>query len=404
MDINEILEKLPELKKFDVEQVKRGMEVEAEHKDVTQGDPILTARIVLAHLKERPDYYELLDKYVEDESEETEKKNAKQKPKIFYARHIEKGVARYSDEDIFVDDDFLKKIAPTFEGCPVYVLHQEVDLNKLQEEADGYIAENFYNPIDGWYWTKFIIVSDKGQEAINKKWRVSNAYVITQTEGKGVWHNIEYNRKVTDGYYTHLAIVPDPRYEDSVILTPEEFKEYCDNKKTELKNSKTKNNGGNIVNFFRRKQVKEEIKEIKNESDLEGAMIEVDGKEIALKDMVEAVKKHNAEAAEEEKKKKEAEEKNKLNADSEIDVDGKKMKVSSLIEEYKKSCKKNADDAAAKDKEEKEEKEKQNQKRIEDQKKIDELKNAAGNDDKVIPIETAKTKEDRGQSRYGSSK
>jgi hypothetical protein len=42
-----------------------GMNVEAEHRDVTHCDPRLAARIALAHLRERPDYYRRLKRYVE---------------------------------------------------------------------------------------------------------------------------------------------------------------------------------------------------------------------------------------------------------------------------------------------------------------------------------------------------
>jgi hypothetical protein len=44
-----------------------GMDVEYEHSshdpqtDVTHGDPILTGKIALAHMKEFPDYYERLE-------------------------------------------------------------------------------------------------------------------------------------------------------------------------------------------------------------------------------------------------------------------------------------------------------------------------------------------------------
>ena len=48
--------------KFHPEDLVKGMEVETEHKDVTGGDPTKTAMIALAHLKERPDYYEKLEK------------------------------------------------------------------------------------------------------------------------------------------------------------------------------------------------------------------------------------------------------------------------------------------------------------------------------------------------------
>jgi len=54
--------------KFDVAQFKKGLEVEMEHglndpeTNVTDDDPILTAKIAWAHLKEFPDYYDRLEK------------------------------------------------------------------------------------------------------------------------------------------------------------------------------------------------------------------------------------------------------------------------------------------------------------------------------------------------------
>jgi len=57
---------------FDVEQFRMGLEVELEHglrdpsTDVTHDDPVLTAKIALAHLNEFPDYYSRLDKMEEE--------------------------------------------------------------------------------------------------------------------------------------------------------------------------------------------------------------------------------------------------------------------------------------------------------------------------------------------------
>lgn len=48
---------------FDVEQLRMGLDVELEHgrrdpdTNVTDDEPVLTARIALAHLREMPDYY-----------------------------------------------------------------------------------------------------------------------------------------------------------------------------------------------------------------------------------------------------------------------------------------------------------------------------------------------------------
>jgi len=61
--------------RFDLEQYRAGMDVEFEHgshdpqTDVTGDDPILTGKIVLAHMKEYPDYYERLER-LEAEAED----------------------------------------------------------------------------------------------------------------------------------------------------------------------------------------------------------------------------------------------------------------------------------------------------------------------------------------------
>ncbi len=61
--------------RFDVEQFRRGMDVELEHgkrdpyTNVTNDDPLTTGKIALAHLNEFPDYYTRLDR-MEKEADE----------------------------------------------------------------------------------------------------------------------------------------------------------------------------------------------------------------------------------------------------------------------------------------------------------------------------------------------
>ena len=56
----------------DLEQFRMGIEVELEHgrrdpeTDVTGDDPIVTAKIALAHLREIPDYYTRLERMEKD--------------------------------------------------------------------------------------------------------------------------------------------------------------------------------------------------------------------------------------------------------------------------------------------------------------------------------------------------
>lgn len=49
------------LTQFDIHEVRKGMNVELEHTDITGGDPVLTCKITLAHLNENPNYYKLLE-------------------------------------------------------------------------------------------------------------------------------------------------------------------------------------------------------------------------------------------------------------------------------------------------------------------------------------------------------
>ena len=66
--------------KFDVDQFRKGMDVELEHglidshTNVTNDDPLTTGKIALAHLNEFPDYYDRLLK-MEKEADEFWGKN-----------------------------------------------------------------------------------------------------------------------------------------------------------------------------------------------------------------------------------------------------------------------------------------------------------------------------------------
>ena len=66
--------------KFDVDQFRRGMDIEFEHgtidpwTNVTNDDPILTGKIALAHLNEFSDYYDRLEEMEEKAEEFWDKK------------------------------------------------------------------------------------------------------------------------------------------------------------------------------------------------------------------------------------------------------------------------------------------------------------------------------------------
>jgi len=358
-------------------QLIKGIEVEKEH--VTDPEYEETPKkIAMDHLFEMPDYYDKLEKM--------EKQNASQMPKIYYCRHIEKGITGYENETIFIDDEALHKMDKTMSGVPVRVFHVDsVDVSKLEQESDGYVVESFYLELDGWHWAKFIAISDECHKAIAKGWSVSNAYVPTESGSGGECHNVPYNRKILNGKYTHLAIVPNPRYEDAKIMTPEQFEEYKKTKTAELQNEKK---GKIMFKLFKKVPVEKDIDE--------NAMIQLEnGKEVSLKEMIETVQ--NAK-----KNEGEDDDDQKVNMETEIEVGEEKMPIKELVNRYLKSAKKNEDDEeeANKKNEEEEAKKKEEEEKKNAAEKLKQLQNAHNNVGDAI-VETSFDQIKRGQERYG---
>jgi len=311
----------------------------------------------------------------------TEKNNAKDYPKFYYARHMKEGVAGYLSETILLTDDTIKKFMRSFDGKPVYIEHDDREeqerIDTLKETAIGYVTETFYNELDGWYWCKFMIIDDAGHKVINDGWTVSNAYIPTEDKKGGTRHNVPYDREITDGYFTHLALVPNPRYEDAMIFTPDAYRAYQDEKRqqfNELKNSKTEEKKGLIMKFFKNK--KEEVSKIDADTFLEIQSAEGKTIEVKVADMVKAVEeKMNAE-----------EEKEKANMDDMVELsNGETMTVAELVNKYNAICgddeKDNADDMDEEDEKsnESDEEEKDNadeEEKTEKQNHKAELKNA----------------------------
>lgn len=342
--------------------------------------------------------------------------NSSKEPQVYYGRHISAGVCGYLQETILITDDTLKKMDSTFAGKPVYVDHQSVDLPNLQTQADGYVSESFYLKEDGSHWLKFIAVSDKAHEAIKNGYKLSNAYKALAFGVGGTWHNVPYDREIVEGEYNHLAIVKNPRYEESLILTSEEFKKYKEEKAKQLEsmiNSKENPEGEKKMKWNLFKKDKTPAAD-----DLQNSIVKLeDGTEIELKTILNAVAKKNEEdkAKAEEEKKKEDEKKNDDELmKKEIKVGEKAMTVEDLVKEYQQMCKKNAEETEEeKKKREEEEKKKaeeeKNKKNAleEEERNKQELLNAGMNvfkNDKQVVADTSARQLARGAEKYGSKK
>ena len=360
----------------------------------------------------------------------TEKTNASQFPKVFYCKHMQPGTAKYEDETILVDHRGMVNLLKTGVGKPVYINHQNVSLKDIKSQADGYITDSFYNELDGWGWFKFLAIDDKAHKAIDEGWAVSNAYAPTEFGPGGTKNNCKYDREVINGEFTHLAIVPDPRYEGAKIFSPDEFKNYQENLKSklsELQNSNSK--GSAIMKFFKFKKeevstidadtmaelpdgttvkVSEMVNALTAEKQNKKQMVNVAGEEMPLDELVNKYCKLNKK----EKKNKseddsfaEAKDGDEDEVDETDDEVGDDKKNKKMKKNVKKNVKKNEKEED--EDEDAEKKEKKNSTKEVDNTYFDELRNAhlkAQQAEKAPLVVTSIDQIARGKKRYGSGK
>lgn len=353
--------------------------------------------------------------------------NATILPKVYFGLHMVEGVAEYKEPKkdafrILLSEKAIKNMDASFQGKPVYVRHvDDVDLANLQEEADGYVVRSFFNKADGKHWAEFLVVSDKGHDAIAKGWKLSNCYIPKNSAIGGQWHGVDYVKEILDGEYEHLAIVPNPRYAESIIMTPEQFKTYNFDKENELlKIANSKEGEESMLSFFKKQKVE-------NGADLEGMslILPKSKKEISIVELVKNADEMEMNASAE---------KPMCNMDHHVQVGEEKMTVNELVDRHMKmkdafegkkeegaemseeeKAKKANEEKEAADKKANEEKKAADEKKANEEKEAEEKKKNAANFEKLKnakdeagPIYAPKVELNsdrvaRGQSRYGSN-
>jgi hypothetical protein len=364
--------------------------------------------------------------------------------KVYYGMHFYPGVAEYAEPNadpyrIFINEDTIRKMDPTFAGRPIFVLHVdevETNLDKLREEADGWVIESFYNEADGKHWAKFIVVSEKAERAIARGYRLSNCYRATGFADGGQWNGVSYAKEVKGGEYEHLAIVPNPRYEESVVMSPDEFKKYNEEKRIELKRlANTKRGVGEMkLKLFKRAKVE-------NSVDLEEMLVILpkSNREVSIVQLVNEADEHEMKKSEPQM----------ANGEHCVNVGDEKMTVNELLEKHKmlkdelEKMKSKGDDDKQENEDEEDEDKHENEEDDEDKheneeddgeadaddkdakkkalelaehedkemaerkkknakEKADRLRNAQRNEPEAVVVELAADKVARGKARYGS--
>lgn len=249
--------------------------------------------------------------------------------KIFYGLHFYDGLAEYQEPGkepyrVYLNEKTIRSMDPTFAGRPVFVRHvDEVSQNidKLKLEADGWVVKSFYNKADGKHWAEFIVVSEKAENAIKNGWKLSNCYQAKAAIAGGLWNGIEYKKEIIEAEYEHLAIVNDPRYEESIILTPEEFKKYNESHLAQLERV-SNNKGDPVLKFFKKTKVENAI-----DPDM-SVVLPKSGLELTLTQIVNNLDEYEI-------KKKEPQ---MANGEHMVEMNGMKMTVNEMMDKHMKMC------------------------------------------------------------------
>lgn len=141
------------------------------------------------------------------------------------AKHLQPGVVTYDNEDgtkttYLLELDAIEAMRPTAAGIPVVGKSGGFDHVKVEDGKayDGQVTDSFWDGESGWEAFHIDGMSPETAAACEKGFQASCAYVPTETDGKpGLWHNVPYDEKILNGRYTHVAVVPNPRYEGAKI-------------------------------------------------------------------------------------------------------------------------------------------------------------------------------------------
>lgn len=272
-------------------------------------------------------------------------------PKRYRAHFIYPGLISYEDSGngvVYVGDNALKKMASSFVGKPV-VNEEHHDLTpeqayklsnqELESLADGVVYDigiedgSFDPEMVGWHYSDIVVWNEETKANIDKKgYNISCSYEVLDSAQGDIVNNISYDAEVTDGEYTHLAIVANPRYNKAKITElPTTYNNSCSDEVVRMIQNNKEKSMGNIFKYLSNsKKAKsnknmapdgEDKKDDPKDEELNNAedyMIEVDGNQIPLDQAINKYRETNSRS-------------NVLGPDEVVEIDGQQVPVSELM-------------------------------------------------------------------------
>ena len=290
----------------------------------------------------------------------TERLNLAPSGKRFVCRFIEPGLISYRDVKGGVDllrKETIDLCLETMKGAALTIDHPSKDIILSRNFADvshGTVDKVSYDAESG-----------AARRRIEDGEGVSCGFSVVERANGGVWHNLPYDQEDTRVEFHHLAIVPahkKARFEDADIRL----------------NSKS---AMNLWKHIVKKLVGDKTEETARDIDL-STTIEIDGKQVSLKQMVDAERANTVHS---------------INPDDDIEVDGIRYSCGKLIENYKAATLRA--NAAAEDEAKKKEEMAKKEKEDADKK---ERENALKKEDDEKAAVEAKAAQERENARRGA--
>ena len=248
--------------------------------------------------------------------------------KTFECDFIEPGIISYRDQGGGIEllrKETIDAALPTLADKAVIIGHTFVTPQNRLELENGRIESWLFNSEDGKYHLKGTVDTDQARVLMKVK-RPSIGYRVCSFGPGGVYHGIRYDKEITGIEFNHLAIVDNPRYEEStfrlnsIVSNPSNMNVF-----KLLKKLVTRENGADG------KPTDKEI--ITTEShELPGnTEVEIQGPDgkplmVRLNDLADVWMKQTAAATKSN---------SKVDGEDEVEVDGKPVKMNELVNCYR---------------------------------------------------------------------
>lgn len=279
-------------------------------------------------------------------------------PQLFSCKFLTAGLVSYEDSGAgiaLLKKETIDNMLPSFLGKPVIVDHQDVTPENFKNVAKGYVTRAWFCPEDGWFYADFLVDDDDAIKCIEEDgYSVSCAYNVLDAVEGSTYQDIEYDGEITEGSFTHLALVKSPRYEESKIIKDVPMM-LVNSKQAHYVTNNKEEKSMDILKIFK-KNAKGEKQEYT------GMVVNIDGQEMPVDHLVKNYMDATAAEAEELKlkeKEKEGSKKNDklMNSTDIVDVNGNKVSIGEMVDKVnvyknKNSKKENASDDEAARKEE----------------------------------------------------